>query len=311
MRFSVIVPIYNVEPFVKKCIDSLLCQTFQDFELILVDDGSTDRSGEFADAYAKSNSNILVIHQKNGGLGAARNTGLNVVKGEYVIFVDSDDWVSPRYLEIANEIIVNKKPDFIHFGWYEDSNDKSCYCHDNDCENIEKRELLFRMLKDEINCQVWKNIYRTAIWGNLRFPNRLYEDLYTTHRALYNAKTIECTDKGFYHYLLRSGNISTTRNPNKGKDIFWGFVSRYEFCADKLFEIDLFSKICCNALQAIHGLSCIHDSKEIKAVTSYVLGCSRNNSMATKTKLELLCARYMTELYILAVGFFYKYIRRL
>ena len=97
--FSVIVPVYNVEPYLKRCLDSILCQTFSDFELILVDDGSTDRSGEICDAYAEQNERIRVIHQENKGLSAARNTGLDHAQGTFVYFVDSDDYLRENLLE--------------------------------------------------------------------------------------------------------------------------------------------------------------------------------------------------------------------
>ena len=97
-KLSIIVPVYNVEQYLDKCIKSILNQTFKDFELILVDDGSIDNSGEICDEYAKKDSRVKVIHKKNGGLAAARNTGLIIARGDYVGFVDSDDWIEPRYV---------------------------------------------------------------------------------------------------------------------------------------------------------------------------------------------------------------------
>ncbi len=98
-KISIIIPVYNVEKYLHKCVDSVLGQTFTDFELILINDGSTDSSGDICDEYAKCDSRVVVIHKKNGGVSTARNTGLDAMKGEYVTFIDSDDYVSPYYLE--------------------------------------------------------------------------------------------------------------------------------------------------------------------------------------------------------------------
>ena len=113
-RFSVIVPVYKVENVLPRCIESILNQTVTDFELILIDDGSPDRSGEICDAYAAKDSRIRVIHQKNGGVSKARNAGLDIAQGEYIVFVDSDDWVDAIYLEqfslsSADMILVDTK----------------------------------------------------------------------------------------------------------------------------------------------------------------------------------------------------------
>ena len=106
-ELSVIVPVYKVEKYLSKCIDSILAQTFTDFELILIDDGSPDRCGEICDEYAAKDSRIIVIHQQNKGVSAARNAGLEIAKGKYIGFVDSDDWIEPEMYQIliatANE----------------------------------------------------------------------------------------------------------------------------------------------------------------------------------------------------------------
>ena len=115
MRFSVIVPVYNVEEYLAECIDSVLCQSFKDFELIIVDDGSPDNCGKICDEYATKDNRITVIHKENGGLVSARKAGIRLAVGEYVINLDSDDKVSPDMLRQANEIIEKYSPDLISF----------------------------------------------------------------------------------------------------------------------------------------------------------------------------------------------------
>ena len=122
--FSVIVPIYNVERFVQQCIDSILGQTYGDFELILVNDGSTDKCPEICNVYAELDKRIRVIHKPNGGLVSARNAGVLVAKGEYVVYVDGDDWVEENWLETLNNLIKKYKPDIINYGAYKSSDGK-------------------------------------------------------------------------------------------------------------------------------------------------------------------------------------------
>ena len=110
-QISIIVPVYNVEKYLSRCIDSILNQTFDDFELILIDDGSPDHSGAICDDYAKKDNRILVIHKENGGLSDARNAGINIASGEYIMFVDSDDYISKDMCEILYQRIIKDKSD--------------------------------------------------------------------------------------------------------------------------------------------------------------------------------------------------------
>ena len=115
---SVIIPVYNVEKYLEECIDSVLAQTYQNIEIILVDDGSTDSSGLICDRYAEKNTNISVIHQKNSGLSAARNSGLNKANGDYIYFLDSDDYISADAIEKLFSIAENDKSDIVFFDAY-------------------------------------------------------------------------------------------------------------------------------------------------------------------------------------------------
>ena len=115
-ELSIIVPVYKVEKYLPKCIDSILAQTFTDFELILIDDGSPDRCGEICDEYAIKDERIVVIHQVNRGVSAARNAGLDAAKGEYIGFVDSDDWIKPEMYEIMVRTAIDKKADVVICG---------------------------------------------------------------------------------------------------------------------------------------------------------------------------------------------------
>lgn len=132
---SVIVPVYNVEQYLKECVDSILNQTFRDFELILVDDGSTDKSGMICDAYANEDPRIIVFHQQNAGAAAARNRGLDVARGEYIAFVDSDDAINNTYLQKLLCSIMEKQADVSMCQW---SNSDNILTADEKAEGIDK-----------------------------------------------------------------------------------------------------------------------------------------------------------------------------
>lgn len=169
MLISIIVPVYNVEPYLEQCIDSILNQSFRDFELILVDDGSPDRCGEICDRYAAADDRIRVIHQKNGGVSAARNAGMEVSKGKYIVFVDSDDMVHPLYLEHLYKAIQKHNAD-ISMCWFSRFEKNPTY--DENQAYAEKRILsgreacsLIGAPHDRVSTAPWMKMCRSASFG--------------------------------------------------------------------------------------------------------------------------------------------------
>lgn len=204
---SVIIPVYKTEKFLKRCLDSILAQTYRDFEAILIDDGSPDRCGTICDAYAAKDKRLRVIHQTNQGLSAARNAGLNICRGEYIAFVDSDDYVAPEFLQVTIEKLRNARADMVVFnaqycgpqsgfvGWHWGGRNETS-------ENIKKKLLL------GIASFVWLKIYHRDIWKELRFPvGRTFEDLYVNVKVLSNAKKIVSVGDCLYFY--ERGNASS------------------------------------------------------------------------------------------------------
>ena len=114
---SIVVPVYKVEKYLNRCVDSILNQTYTDFECILVDDGSPDKCGQICDEYAELDKRIRVIHKENGGLSDARNVGIDAAKGEYILFVDSDDWIHPQLIELTLKIIIKEKADVVSYDY--------------------------------------------------------------------------------------------------------------------------------------------------------------------------------------------------
>lgn len=207
MRYSIIVPVYKVEKYLRRCIDSILKQTIQDFELILIDDGSPDKSGEICDEYAEKDSRIVVIHQKNAGVSAARNAGIDMAKGEYIVFVDSDDEIRERYLECMDasdaDLVVsgveNIGPDGI-------TQHKLQYCNSK-FYRIEQ-ELVEEMIKNKSFNFIYSKRYRNDILKEkeIRFllDISLSEDTIMVAEYLCECDTLEYINAVEYLYYKYS-----------------------------------------------------------------------------------------------------------
>ena len=212
---SVIVPVYKVEKYLERCVDSILNQTFANFQLILIDDGSPDHCGEICDIYAKKDKRVIVIHRKNGGLSAARNTGLEWIftndSSDYITFIDSDDWIHPQYLEILltsieiNNVAVSVGQ-FQRVKEYETTNQKK-YEAGFDSEVLETEDFL---LKHEWNFNyAWGKLYCKKYFRDIRYPEgKIFEDTFTTYKVLFKAKTVAFVDYPLYYYFYNPEGIS-------------------------------------------------------------------------------------------------------
>lgn len=216
-KIGVIVPFYNTEKFIEKCIDSILNQTFRDIELILVDDGSTDTSGKICDRYAQNNENIRVIHCAHCGVADARNRGMNETTAEYIAFVDSDDWIDKRYLEILYELIMTYHADLVISGGINviegcKRNEKRVNNRQNILKNevISKSEAYRRMLVGEGGMSVvpWAKLYHRKLTKLFDYPTgEIYEDLKVINKIIESSEIIVCTSYTGYFYLRRKGSI--------------------------------------------------------------------------------------------------------
>lgn len=212
---SVIVPIYNVEVYLPRCIDSILNQIFTDFELILVDDGSPDKCGDICDKYAQEDSRIVVIHKKNGGLGSARNAGLDIARGTYIAFVDSDDYISEDCYEANMKILLRDKTiDILEFPIYiEEGQSIKLFPipgYRSDKHLYEKKDIFLFWSNDGVGVRgfVWQNIYKRGIWDSVRFiENIAFEDCLAQSEILDKVSHVFLSDFGKYFYVQRSGSI--------------------------------------------------------------------------------------------------------
>ena len=154
MRFSIIVPIYNIEEYIEQCVNSLLMQNYDNYEIILVDDGGKDRCPQICDEFAQRSNKIKVIHKNNGGLVSARNAGVEIATGDYIGYVDGDDWVEPNLLYRLNEILKHNQVDVINFGFY------------NNIDGIDKKEP---------NCK-HKGLFDKNLLEKYVFPSMIFDE---------------------------------------------------------------------------------------------------------------------------------------
>ena len=212
MSISVIVAVYNVEPYLPRCIDSILSQTYRNFELILIDDGSPDNCGKICDAYADNDSRIVVIHQKNGGLSDARNAGIEWVfknsNSEWLTFIDSDDWIDNRYLEILLNMATENHSDISVSNFLRTSGNVPSDTCDNVSAEIWDTSQFFR--KKNLNATVaWGKLYKKSLFTQIRYPKgKLHEDEFTTYKILFACTHIAFTETPLYYYFINEKSIT-------------------------------------------------------------------------------------------------------
>lgn len=212
---SIIVPVYKVEDYIHRCITSILEQTYNDFELILVDDGSPDNCGIICDDYAKKDSRIIVIHQKNQGLSAARNAGLEIVKGKYITFVDSDDSISSNtYSDNMKILLSDNSIDVLEYPYYKIILGEKQELYDDPSQHMYGNQEIFYywVIKSKKRTNVWDKIFKREIFSTLRFPNgAVYEDLFLLPDISEHVYHLYVSNKGAYQYYIRQDSISTKK----------------------------------------------------------------------------------------------------
>lgn len=233
---SIIVPVYNVQDYLEKCILSIINQTYKKLDIILVDDGSTDDSGIICDEYCKNDSRIRVIHQNNCGLSSARNAGIEIAYGDYIGFVDSDDYIDATMFEklyfaakknnaqisICNYFLINTE------------NIKTKYKN----TIIHKEKVFNNTVAIEQMCRgnlfqfhAWNKLYKKELFIGTRFPlGKLFEDIFTTHKVMYKAEKVVVIPESLYFYVQRNGSILNSKFNIKKLDYIYACKDLIEFC---------------------------------------------------------------------------------
>lgn len=212
---SVIVPVYNAEAYLPRCIESIISQTYSELEIILVNDGSPDKSGEICQSYEVKDKRIRYIKQKNSGAGGARNTGLSLAKGKYILFVDADDWLDVNAVATFLKIAGEKAADLVILEAKVLTDGKWLYKPKKENENLSSEELLDKILIDRISNHVTRRLFLRSLWDGVQFPLHLiYQDLYVLPHVAKRARKIvyRCLPVYFYNRMNVSANTAKSRD---------------------------------------------------------------------------------------------------
>ena len=233
-KVSVIIPVYKVEKYLKRCVESVVNQTYKNTEIILVNDGSPDNCGVICDEYAKIDSRIKVIHKANGGLSSARNAGLDIASGEYIMFVDSDDWIEEDSLEKLDKY-MDMSYDIINFKFrFAKGKTKNIELNDKlkDSYECDLLSYIDKLFLGELDFFIWNKLYKKNLFDKVRFPEgRNYEDLATIYKLYFKAKNIIVTDYTLYYYWLGNSNSITSNSTIKN-------MTDYLLSAKEIYEVN-------------------------------------------------------------------------
>ena len=232
-KVSVIIPVYNVEKYVKKCIESVLSQTIQDIEIIVVNDGATDRSRRLIAEI--DDERIIIIDKENGGLSSARNVGLEVAKGKYLAFIDSDDWVAPDYIEKMYRICEEYDCDMVQCSYTDVYGEEEHYSDDTQggvpafYTGKEFSYAMYTLLSWKCNL-TWNKLYRRELFEGIRFPEgRIHEDEFTTYKVVWKANKVGVISDKLYFYRHRAGSIMQQPYSKSRLDVGDAFMERANF----------------------------------------------------------------------------------
>lgn len=230
---SVIVPIYKVEKYLCECVDSIISQSYSNLEIILVDDGSPDKCPEICDEYAQKDSRIKVIHKPNGGLSDARNAGIEIAKGEYLSFVDSDDVIHRQMIEVLMKPLIEDKSVKMSACQFLEFDDGKEFDKNQEVKPLETIDFQEYFTK-KICVIACAKIYEKSLFENIKFPlGRYHEDEFTTYKVCYEAKKVAYTDSQMYFYRQREGSIMNSMSVKRMTDIHDALKEQIDFFLEK------------------------------------------------------------------------------
>jgi len=300
---SVIVPVYKVEAYLDRCVQSIVDQTYTNLEIILVDDGSSCRCPQMCDEWAKRDRRIRVIHKENGGLSDARNAGMAVARGEYIAFVDSDDWISLRYIEWLYEAIRQSGVKMAACGI-------RFVCDEAQGDDSKDERTAFQLFASEqalssegwkkIRAVAWNKLYHRSLLKDERYPvGKYHEDEFFTYRIVDKAGSAAYVENELYFYFQRPGSIMHTFSM-KHLDALEAYMQRLQLFKDKYPSLYLLEKAnCCIAMAGFYCGALQSDSVDMRAVKIKICGYRRQIRF-TFSELKRYSLRQM--LYIAGTG---------
>lgn len=234
---SIIVPVYNVKEYLERCLQSVCGQTYRNLEIILIDDGSTDGSGELCDWFAQEDERVRVIHQENAGQSVARNRGLDIARGEYFGFVDGDDWIEPDMYEFLYRLMTDNDADISICSHYRDKGSRSVAKYaSGKFFSLTRDEALQALVVDKhVRNYMWDKLFRRSLFTDVSFPvKRVFEDVAICYQLFYRAEKVVLQELPKYHYMIREGSTTKNRyNPRKDYDLFLSVYEQVKFVKEK------------------------------------------------------------------------------
>ena len=234
---SIVVPIYKVEKYLKKSIDSIINQTYKNLEIILVDDGSPDNCGKICDEYKEKDSRIKVIHKKNGGLSDARNAGIDIAIGEYIAFVDPDDYIAENYVQELYNLCIENNTLLSECNFEKFNSEDKIEIEQNKTKNIYTgREMAERLYSKDLirTIVVWNKLYKMEIFKNLRFPKgKINEDEFVNYKIFYNLDKVAITNEKLYYYRYAPDSIMNRKFNEKRLDLIDALEERIKFYKER------------------------------------------------------------------------------
>ncbi|MDT2893037.1 glycosyltransferase [Lactococcus lactis] len=266
---TVVIPVYNVEKYLKRCVESVLVQEWHNYDILLVDDGSTDSSPKICDDYAKVYDFISVIHKKNGGLSEARNTGISHAKGDYVYFPDSDDWLEPQTFKELADVLESQEFDIVSFNREFVKGEEDPIVSDPLVTQVYGgKDAFVQMLKHSyITGFANDKIYKKSLFidNNISFPKgKYYEDLGTNYKLFLSAENVFATNQKYYHYLIDNpDSITQSWNEQKFSDMFEFYKDIFysDFVRSRLNQEELQTSQLYYVNGLIHILASLYKSK--------------------------------------------------
>lgn len=228
---TVIVPVYNVEPYLRKCLDSIVNQTYRDLEILVIDDGSTDGSGRICDEYTEKDARIRVFHTENRGLSCARNLGLDKAKGSWIGFVDSDDWIEAHAIQRFLDTAMTTGADIAACRFYQEYVDRTIESPGaNEPFIVEGDKILRSMLVErKMSEDVWNKFYSAKLFNNIRYPEgRIFEDYATTYKLIQKSRRLAYIPDCLIHYRNRENSLSNIHSMKSLVDYWSVYRERFD-----------------------------------------------------------------------------------
>ena len=302
---TIIVPVYKVEKYLHRCVDSILDQTYKNIEVILVDDGSPDKCGEICDEYCRQDNRVKVIHKKNGGLSEARNFGIAQASGEYIFFVDSDDWVDCDYCSSAISDLVQEKADVVIFGYNRVDEDDNLVDISTalQAKKLSTEEAMRGLIDGTIANYAWNKVYKRRLFSEIKYPvGRLWEDVGTTYRVFDKCESLYLSNRVSYNYLVRKSGITGVHSFKADIDIYEQRKEQYLFLQENYpsIAIQALPTFTNSAIQAL-----IHVPHE-KQYDSLIADIERFLLDNKKQIMELGLGNFKVELFYKAPRLFRK-----